>query len=350
MICVKCGASLADDDQFCGDCGTIVRARVESCPTCRFPVRQGGTFCIKCGAALANALPRPAPDDSPTPRKSDAIFALDKEVPDASTRARWQTVASRTPRPQRCACSSWASRKAPPLKGWWPLALIVFGCALAVGVYFTLSIAERAPPDKTTARRSAEAVTASKSASGTLGKTRPDADAFSIKRAFTQLYGNYDPNLDGAFWTATGAPRDLARWNDRPVFIRPLISRSFEEAGATRHVLVTNSLDVREGDVIKQGTGCRTCGSLIGAAVFQREGKDWELISRHDFLTAAGKFGAPPKVSIVFPNAGGIELQFQSLSDDERGPRMRSYAIVLKERKDMTPAVSRTGARDGTNK
>jgi hypothetical protein len=231
-----------------------------------------------------------------------------------------------------------------------PLAFIVFGCALAVGVYFTLSISERDPPDTTSAWRSTEAMTPSSSESGTLGRTRPDADAFSIKRAFIQLYGTYDPNLDGAFWTVTGAPRDFAQWKDRPVFIRPLISRSFEEAGATRHMLVTNSLDVRDGDVVKQGTGCRTGGSLIGAAVFQREGEYWKLISRHDLLTAAGKFGAPPKVSIAFPNAGGIELQFQSLSGDEREPRKRGYAIVLKERRDMTPGVALTGARDATKR
>jgi hypothetical protein len=182
-------------------------------------------------------------------------------------------------------------------------------------------------------------------AAGTLGKTAANADEFSVKQAFTRLYGNYDPNLDGAFWTPTNAPRELAHWNGRALFLRPLISRPFKEDGNVRQLLVTNSLDVKNGDVVKQGTGCRLCESLIGAAIFERHGHDWKVISRHDFLSAGGSWGAPPKLSVSFPGAGEIALRFERRSDDPREWGKQSHAILLKERKDKTPELARANAR-----
>jgi hypothetical protein len=221
---------------------------------------------------------------------------------------------------------------------------MVVGCLLAVGVYFSLASVEDdrahavAPP----------ANPAGASVSGTLGRTRIDNEEFSIRRAFIQLYGQYDPNLDGAFWRPKGAPRALAAWEAKPLFIRPLISRSFRQGDHARQVVVTYSLDVRNGDVVKQGTGCADCGSLIGAAVFERMDQGWRLISRHDFLTAAGSWGAPPKVSIAFRPAGGIELQFEKRNADPRDSGKRIYTVVLQERSaaaEMAGRDSVAGAR-----
>jgi hypothetical protein len=96
---------------------------------------------------------------------------------------------------------------------------------------------------------------------------------------------------------------------------------------------------VKDGIVVKQGTGCRTCGSLIGAAIFEKQGNGWRLISRHDFLAVDGAFGAPPKVSVAFPPAGGIELQFERSHLIDRAPEERSYSIVLKEQKSLSSAM-----------
>ena len=215
-----------------------------------------------------------------------------------------------------------------------PAFILSGGFLLCIAIYVSLSADRDASP----------ATSAATPASGTLGTFHPNTGDFSVKHAFTALYGNYDPNLDGAFWKAAAAPKAFAEWNGRPLFIRPLISRGFADAGNTRHLLVTNSLDVRNGDVVKQGTGCRTCGSLIGAAIFERRPEGWKLISRHDFLTADGKWGAPPKVSVAFSGSGGIELQFEARRADAREGARPPYTIVLKERR--APVV-RASAHDG---
>ena len=343
MTCIQCGAALLQDDKFCPDCGSALTPAVRSCAACRFPLREGARFCIRCGVSVADAVPASARSTS-LPLVSAASSGLDK-VKTPLTR-RDVPIQSQTYRHEASQRLPRKENETKPNRG--PVAVIVLGCGLGLAVYLSLRV-DNSGPYKAADRHPSEATPMTKSASGTLGTTRPNLEGFPIKRAFTQLYGNYDPNLDGAFWRTTGAPADLAQWSGKPVFIRPLISRSFEEAGVPRHVLVTNSLEVKDGDVIKQGTGCRSCGSLIGAAVFERHGNDWNLISRHDFLTAAGSWGAPPKVSVDFPGAGGIELQFENPSGDPRKPA-KTYSIQLKERKGVTPAVADPRARADAKK
>jgi hypothetical protein len=227
-----------------------------------------------------------------------------------------------------------------------PISITVLGCVLALGIYLSLTMGKSNLEHAAAERRH---TSPREVASGTLGRTRVNMEDFSVRRALTDLYGNYDPNLDGAFWRATSAPAAFTDWQDRALFIRPLISRSFEEHGLRRHVLVTNSLDVEDGEVVKQGTGCRTCGSLIGAAIFERSDHEWKLISRHDFLTAGGRWGAPPMVSIDFPVSGGVQLRFDDFAGDSRRGA-KTYSILLKERESsraLAVPVSRPG---GTNK
>jgi hypothetical protein len=217
----------------------------------------------------------------------------------------------------------------------------VAGCAVAAALYWSQRTidGQTVEPSATASYRSPSAT------GGTLRKTARSPDEFSFKRAFTTLYNNYDPNLDGAFWTPTGGREKFAQWNGKTLFIRPLVTRSFREGTSIRQLLITNSLDVRNGDVVKQGTGCRACGSLIGAAIFEKQQSDWKLISRHDFLTADGSWGSPPRVSVSFPKRGEIVLDFEHRSADQREPRTRSYAIVLKERDALGPELARTNSR-----
>jgi hypothetical protein len=289
-----CGAALSADDKFCTDCGRPVSVIVRACDACGSSLRGSSRFCVKCGAPATRPAGHPAHPKAPRDRA-------------------W-----------------WRSRV-----GAGPVYIVSAGCLLCIAIYVSLSVereAARAPSGTAT------------TASGTLGTFRPNTGDFSVKQAFTALYGNYDPNLDGAFWKATAVPKALAEWNGRTLFIRPLISRGFVDAGNTRHLLVTNSLDVRNGDVVKQGTGCRTCGSLIGAAIFERRPEGWKLISRHDFLTADGKWGAPPKVSVAFSGSAGIELQFEARRADSRDGARAPYTIVLKER--VAPVVRASANED----
>lgn len=211
-----------------------------------------------------------------------------------------------------------------PVRWVWLILLAVLASGLVIGIYAAFSLDRGAGSGE--APRNAKP-----GGLPTRDETGRSSPAFSTQHAMRVLYGNYDPNLDGAFWTVADAPKSYARWNGKAVFLRPLISRTFEQHGATRHILVTNSLDVKDGIVVKQGAGCRTCPSLIGASVFEKNARSWTLISRHDFLAADGAWGAPPRVTLHFPKTGGIELQFDRPAVDGRNPG-RQYSIVLKDR------------------
>lgn len=180
------------------------------------------------------------------------------------------------------------------------------------------------------ARASAEAERRIASAIGALPTAQdaaPDAEDFSTRHALQGLYGGYDPHLDGALWRVSGAPGPWAEWNGRRVFIKPLISRSDEDG--TRHVIVTNSVEVRDGLVVKEGAGCRECKSLLGAALYERRDDAWVLVTEQRFLRVGGAWGAPPEVDIDFPGQGGVEVRIRNASGDGNRSRKNVQAIVL---------------------
>ena len=215
-----------------------------------------------------------------------------------------------------------------------PIAVVAIACVLAAGIFWIVTGHDTETRKTPAQRPPVKAALTPRPADDKTG-----ASAFPMKQAFEKLYGSYDLNLDGAFWKVIQAPREYTQWSGRTLLIRPLVSRSFDENGSLRHVVVTNSLDVKDGIVVKQGTGCRTCASLIGAAIFEKQGNGWALISRHDFLAVDGAFGAPPKVAVAFPPEGGIALQFERSHLLDRAPAERSYSIVLKERRTLNSAM-----------
>jgi hypothetical protein len=337
--CQACGGPLAPGDMFCAYCGgPRLNTAATPCAACHFPMHAGARFCIRCGAALHGLRAESGHSESAASEK------VPDGVPRVTPRLAARTSQTGTEKREIGDTEGAATAQGALLmRNRWPLGVVALGCVLAAGIYWSLTRIDDprrlANAGEPSGHRHGATVL------GTLGKTAANADEFSVKQAFTRLYGNYDPNLDGAFWTATNAQRELAHWNGRALFLRPLISRPFNEDGNVRQLVVTNSLDVKNGDVVKQGTGCRVCESLIGAAIFERHDRDWKLISRHDFLTAGGTWGAPPKVSVSFPRAGEIALQFERRSGDPREWGKQSYAILLKERKGKTPELARTSAR-----
>jgi hypothetical protein len=52
LKCESCGASIKEDDVFCGKCGKNV-AKELKCHGCGTPVEPGDVFCRKCGARLS---------------------------------------------------------------------------------------------------------------------------------------------------------------------------------------------------------------------------------------------------------------------------------------------------------
>jgi hypothetical protein len=214
---------------------------------------------------------------------------------------------------------SYAARLSRALAAWPPAphAAVALGCVLAVAIYWSA-----ARDDAAAEKAGAERLAAATGARPTTSQPAvPGVPEFSARQALQGLYGNYDPVLDGAFWTVEGAPKRWAEWNGKTVVVRPLVSRT-DEAG-TRHVLVTHTVDMRNGMVVKQGAGCRNCKSLIGAALFQRQGDQWKLVSDQRFLGVEGAFGAPPHIAVSFPAKTGVELRIEPSSlarSDEPSP------------------------------
>jgi Double zinc ribbon len=347
--CRDCGTALLPEDQFCPQCGESVNTSFTRCGVCGYPARAGARFCIKCGVPIghSSALDLHTQSTAVRPAEPPAKAIASTAGTPASV---LKSNASESEHVRSAGGEPGIAEKhgGAAARSRLPIAVVVLGFALAVGIYLSLRAAENERASATAARLSGTPSTAA--VTGTLGTTKLDAGAFSMKQAFTALYGDYDPNLDGAFWTARGAPAQLEQWNGRQLFIRPLIVRAFQEGGKPRQIVVTNSLDVKNGDVVKQGTGCRTCGSLIGAAVFEKQENEWKLISRHDFMTAAGSWGAPPKISLAFQRGGAIALHFEMRAADQPELEKRRYSIVLKERKappDVTRASANNAAQNG---
>jgi hypothetical protein len=223
----------------------------------------------------------------------------------------------------------------PPISPYWPAALVLAGCTMGLAVYWSSSRDERAA-----SKASAERVAAITSAPATASQTIPPGPVqFSARKALQGLYGNYDPVVDGAYWTVSDAPKQWPEWNGKTVAIRPLISRS-DDSG-TRHVLVTNSVDVKDGMVVKQGAGCRTCKSLVGAALFERRGNEWQLVAEHRFLMVDGVWGAPPSVAVAFRPAGSVELQISRARGNEADAKPAASVLLIdKDRVVKTAAAT----------
>jgi hypothetical protein len=203
-----------------------------------------------------------------------------------------------------------------------PALFVLSGCLLAAAIYWSLG-QDDAAADKAGARRVAAAIGARATSQPVLA----DSARLSARRALQGLYGNYDPVLDGAYWTITGAPKPLAGWNGKTVVIKPLISRSDDTAA--RHVLVTHSVEVKNGMAVKQGAGCRNCKSLLGSALFERQGGEWKLVADHRFLAAEGVYGAPPTVAIAFPDAASVELRIDRAAAAPTEVRELGSVVVL---------------------
>lgn len=224
-----------------------------------------------------------------------------------------------------------------PALRYLPNVLVGLGVVVAAAIYWSLS-----RDDALAGKAGAHRLAKSTGALATAQPATPAQPQFSARRALQGLYGNYDPVLDGAYWSVSGAPKALAEWNGKPVVIKPLISKTDE--AATRHVLVTNSVDMRNGIVVKQGTGCRTCRSLLAAALFERQGSEWTLVADHRFLGAEGVYGAPPTVAVSFADKEAVELRVDRASADPMAVRELGSIIVLKGGTATRTAIARPEA------
>jgi hypothetical protein len=269
MNCAECGKRLPDDARFCSACGRA--------------------------ASQQPALVRPSPGARPHANLMSPPGRIEDDT------------------------------KKPSISPHLPTAFVLAGCAVGVAVYWSASRDERVA-----GKAGAERIAVTKASATTSQSIPPGPVQFSMRKAMQGLYGNYDPVVEGAYWTVSGAPKYWSDWNGKAVAIRPLISRS-DDSG-TRHVLVTNSVDVKDGMVVQQGAGCRTCKSLVGAALFERRGSEWQLVADHRFLIVDGAWGAPPSVAIAFRPAGSVELQISRGRGNETDAKPTTSVLIDKDR------------------
>jgi class 3 adenylate cyclase len=75
MLCEECGASAADGQRFCGQCG---RPLVTSCPACGFENPPDHRFCGSCGSALSEASDlAQTPETAATERRIVSVLFVD---------------------------------------------------------------------------------------------------------------------------------------------------------------------------------------------------------------------------------------------------------------------------------
>jgi hypothetical protein len=164
---------------------------------------------------------------------------------------------------------------------------------------------------------------------------------FSARRALLALYGNYDPVVDGAYWTVTGAPKSWTEWNGRQVAVKPLLSRT--NSAGTRYVLVTSSVDVRNGVPMKPGTACSACKSLLGAVLYERRGNEWQLVAHHRFVAVEGAWGAPPDVSVAFLPDGSVALGVSRTRTRESRAKGPDALLLVDAHKVSRKVLARAG-------
>ena len=328
MNCSECGEDLPQGARFCSGCGRRVPKTI-ACPQCDAQVAEGARFCFNCGAGLAKSAASPAKVEPVL--QAPAVEEARSESATPSTEAPKETVV-RQPPPVPMPSTPKRTVTPPPRpaaateRGVFarrgPLAMVVAGALLGIGAIWS------ANHDDATSKAEAQRrmVLSTGALPTTTQPAQPKNPGFSTRQALQGMYGAYDPHLDGVFWTVSGAPKELGDWNGKSLLIKPLISRSDESSG--RHVLVTNSVDVKNGLVVKQGAGCRTCKSLLGAALFERRGDEWVLVKEQRFMRVEGAWGAPPKVLVDFPVNGGAELRIESASAESGRPGQISTVVL----------------------
>ncbi|HYC45020.1 MAG TPA: zinc ribbon domain-containing protein [Burkholderiales bacterium] len=290
------------------------------CAECGQVLPAGARFCTACGRRIAVEQPAPAivrkpPPPDPRVRTEPALM----RKPLSKTRA------SAAPAPD--AAPRKAPAAPPPLRTapWMhqlPMLMVGAGLMLGLAIYWSAQHDEAQA-----AKAGADRIAA---ATGPLATSQPVAQGrldFSARQALQGLYGNYDPHLDGSYWTVRDAPGTWAEWNGKPVLVKPLVSRT-DDSGM-RHVLVTSTADVQNGMVVKQGTGCRGCKSMLGVALYERRGNQWQLVSHRPFASVGGAYGAPPQVAVAFPAKGGVELEVgQGATQLANAPEDRAIVIT----------------------
>ena len=84
MKCMNCGATVEDDELFCGECGAKI-VRVQICPNCNAEIALGKKFCTKCGTKLESqndVAPHQVEEQEKMPESTEGEkVAVSEELP-----------------------------------------------------------------------------------------------------------------------------------------------------------------------------------------------------------------------------------------------------------------------------
>lgn len=126
------------------------------------------------------------------------------------------------------------------------------------------------------------------------------AEGLTLAEAMASVFGKYDRDLGGSFWRAEGLTGDAVVINGEEKFVQPHSTQRFLLRGRERVLLVTNTLDIEDGRIIRPGESCHACAVLVGMILFERgPGEGWRLVSANRAATRAGSWGRMPRATII---------------------------------------------------
>jgi hypothetical protein len=141
------------------------------------------------------------------------------------------------------------------------------------------------------------------------------ATTLDERGALELLYGNYDVTLGGARWKrqsqtpnnviAPEWPSSFSSFSPDSAVVRVGFQAEYEENGQPKYIVLTYAIPDSPDEF-----DCHACVPLIGAAVFDRHGSNWEVATQETNLMMAGAWGKPPvaQLLIIGPKKYGIRL------------------------------------------
>jgi hypothetical protein len=104
-------------------------------------------------------------------------------------------------------------------------------------------------------------------------------------KALQAMYGNYNESSKRAQWKPTTGELDRFNFysNIKTLYSRPYFSKAFQQEGAERYLVITRTAPDK--------SACEDCVPVLGGAIFQKAGEDWQLKTQTRALTRTGMHG-----------------------------------------------------------
>lgn len=141
--------------------------------------------------------------------------------------------------------------------------------------------------------------------------TRVYTPSLSEKQALVMIYGNYDQKNKSANWINIPFPNkeDVTGgyFEERRGIVRTIFFQPFYENGKNKIFLLTKTIPTNIP------FDCHACLPLIGATVFVKKNRHWEIEAQNQFIMYDGEYGELPAVKLiqVGQDKFGLSIEFE---------------------------------------